>query len=137
MKTQIVETVTASDMASLRQNRDGVVDADMVELRLDYVRDLDVAGALRDRKKPVVVTCRPTWEGGQFDGAEETRRRILEEAVALGAEFVDVERRAECRPDLHGSMTALVLFEHDFTAVAEDAAARVEAMRRERPRIVK
>ena len=101
------------------------------------VRDLDVAGALRDRTRPVVVTCRPTWEGGQFDGAEETRRRILAEAVALGAEFVDVERRAEWRPDLLGSMTALVLSDHDFIGIPGDAAARLDAMRRERPRIVK
>ena len=137
MKTQIVETVTAGDMASLRRGRDAVVDADLVELRLDFVRDLDVAGALRDRTRPVVVTCRPTWEGGEFDGAEETRRRILDEAVALGAEFVDVERRAEWRPELLGSMTALVLSDHDFTGVPDDATARVDAMRRERPRIVK
>jgi 3-dehydroquinate dehydratase/shikimate dehydrogenase len=137
MKTQIVETVAAGDMASLRRGRDAVVDADLVELRLDHVRDLDVAGALRDRTRPVIVTCRPTWEGGGFDGAEETRRRILEEAVALGAEFVDVERRAEWRPGLLGSMTAMVLSDHDFTRVPDDAAARVDAMRRERPRIVK
>jgi 3-dehydroquinate dehydratase/shikimate dehydrogenase len=137
MKTQIVETVTAGDMTSLRRSRDAVVDADLVELRLDYVRDPDVAGALRDRKRPVVVTCRPTWEGGKFDGAEESRRRILDEAVALGAEFVDVERRAEWRPDLLGSMTALILSDHDFTGVPDDAGARVDAMRRERPRIVK
>ena len=77
MKTQIVETVTAGDMASLRRDRDAVVDADLVELRLDYVRDLDVAGALRDRTRPVVVTCRPTWEGGQFDGAEECAAGFL------------------------------------------------------------
>ncbi|HUR21710.1 MAG TPA: type I 3-dehydroquinate dehydratase [Vicinamibacterales bacterium] len=137
MKTQIVETVSARDMASLRRDRDAVVDADLVELRLDYVRDLDVAGALRDRTRPVVVTCRPTWEGGEFDGPEETRRRILNEAVALGAEFVDVERRAEWRPDLRGSATELVLSDHEFTCVPDDAAARVDAMRRERPRIVK
>jgi hypothetical protein len=51
MKTQIVETVTAADTASLRQRRDAVTDADLVELRLDGVTDLDVAGALRDRRR--------------------------------------------------------------------------------------
>ncbi|MEO6223461.1 MAG: type I 3-dehydroquinate dehydratase [Vicinamibacterales bacterium] len=137
MQTQIVETVTAVDTASLRRRRDAVAGADIVELRLDYVRDLDVAGALRDRTRPVVVTCRPTWEGGEFDGAEEARRRVLEEAVALGAEFVDVERRAEWRPDLAGSKTALVLSDHEFTSVPDDLDARVDAMRRERPGIVK
>lgn len=137
MTTQIVETVAAASMAALRRQRDAAVRGDLVELRLDGVRDLDVAGALRDRARPAVVTCRPTWEGGAFDGAESTRRRILEEAVALGAEFVDVERRAEWRPDLGNSNTGLILSEHDFTSVPADAAERVDAMRRERPRMVK
>ncbi len=34
------------------------------------------------------------WEGGGFEGSEEERRRILDEAAALGAEYVDVEAAA-------------------------------------------
>ena len=37
------------------------------------------------------------WEGGQFKGSEEERRRLLGEALALGAEYVDVEWRARLR----------------------------------------
>jgi 3-dehydroquinate dehydratase len=51
-------------MAELRAARDAVKDADLVELRLDGVADLDVAGALAGRRRPVIVTCRPSWEGG-------------------------------------------------------------------------
>ena len=47
MQTQIVQTVTARDMRTLRLGRDAATDADLVELRLDGVVDLDVAGALR------------------------------------------------------------------------------------------
>lgn len=135
--TKIVQTVTAGDMATLRRDRDAAADADLVELRLDYVADVDVAGALRDRSKPVIVTCRPVWDGGRFDGPEERRRQLLQEAVSLGAEFVDVERKAEWRPDLQQSKTALVLSDHDFGGVPDDLGARVEAMRRERPHVVK
>ena len=42
----------------------------------------------------MIVTCRPVWEGGQFSGSEEERRRFLSEAVELGAEYVDIEWRA-------------------------------------------
>jgi 3-dehydroquinate dehydratase/shikimate dehydrogenase len=80
-------------MRELREARDAVADADLVELRLDGVRDLDVAGALQGRRRPVIVTCRPVWEGGRFDGSEEERRRILREALGLGADYVDVEWR--------------------------------------------
>ena len=61
--TQVCETVTATTMAELRSGRDAVVCADLVELRLDGVRDVDVAGALEGRSRPVIVTCRPAWEG--------------------------------------------------------------------------
>ena len=62
--TEIVETVTADTLAELRALRDGVTDGDLVELRLDGVRDVDMAGALSGRSRPVIVTCRPRWEGG-------------------------------------------------------------------------
>ena len=91
---QLCVTVTADSVAELRRRRDEVRDADMVELRLDTVRDPDVSAALAGRRLPVILTCRPTWEGGHFKGSEEERRRILAEAIALGAELVDVEWRA-------------------------------------------
>ena len=77
--------MTASTTADLRRRRDSVEDADLVELRLDGVNDLDVAGALAGRTRPVIVTCRPGWEGGSFHGSEDERRRILGSALSLGA----------------------------------------------------
>ena len=57
-------TVTADSMALLRGRRDEAARlADLVELRLDGVRDIDVAGALADRRRPVIVTCRSRREG--------------------------------------------------------------------------
>ena len=82
-------TVTGATTAELRRQRDGVVGADLVELRLDTVADPSPAGALAERRGPVIVTCRPTWEGGHFAGSEEERKRILLEAWALGADYVD------------------------------------------------
>lgn len=135
--TQIVHTVTARDMTSLRQGREKATGADLVELRLDGVHDVDVAGALHGRTQPVIVTCRPAWEGGAFDGSEETRQRLMDRAVALGAEFVDVERRAAWRPDRRSSRTQLILSDHTFTGMPADLAARVAAMRAEQADLVK
>ena len=86
--------MTAPTTADLRQARDRVTGADLVELRLDTVRDPDVAGALQGRRTPVVITCRASWEGGSFEGSEAERHAILEEAVGGGAENVDVEWKA-------------------------------------------
>src|SRR5687767_8010701 len=98
MASLLCETVTGDTMAQLLAARDGAgaadMVADMVELRLDGVQDLDVARALHGRRAPVIVTCRPTWEGGRFDDGEDARRRVLEQALAAGADYVDVEWKA-------------------------------------------
>jgi 3-dehydroquinate dehydratase / shikimate dehydrogenase len=123
-------TVTAPTMAELRKRRDAVAGADLVELRLDSVAAPDVAGALAGRKGPVVVTCRPVWEGGQFKGSEEERRRLLGEALARGAEYVDVEWRAHFDDVI--AQTAghrIVLSYHDFKSLPGDIAGVAGAMR--------
>src|SRR4051812_34038694 len=127
---QLCVTVTAATTAELRARRDAVAGADVIELRLDSVRDLDVAGALADRRVPVVVTCRPTWEGGAFAGSEDERRRILFDALALGAEYVDVERRAGFADDLlaYTRGKGVVLSIHDFDGVPADLQDQTECM---------
>src|SRR4051812_9726269 len=119
-KPLICATVTAASMDELRRRRDEVRDADLVELRLDGVANPDVAGALADRRCPVLITCRPAWEGGAFEGPEADRRRLLEQALALGAEFVDVEWRAGF-VDLiaHEHGRRIVLSMHDFSGVPD------------------
>jgi 3-dehydroquinate dehydratase/shikimate dehydrogenase len=137
--TQVCETVTATTMAELRSARDAVTCADIVELRLDGVSDVDVAGALAGRSRPAIVTCRPVWEGGRFEGGEEARLRLLAEAMRLGAEFVDVEWRADraALPKPAAGATRVILSIHDFQGVPADLADRVRAMRMEQPAVVK
>ena len=129
MQARLCATVTGETMRELRARRDGASGADLVELRLDHARDPDVDGALAGRRAPVVVTCRPAWEGGRFRGSEEERRRILERALELGAEYVDVEWRAGF-DDLIRARNGrnIVLSSHDFDGVPADLAARYRAM---------
>ncbi len=121
-------TVTADTMAELRTRRDQVVDADLVELRLDMVRDPSAAAGLAGRNKPVIITCRPQSEGGHFKGSEEERRSILSEALSLGAEYVDLEWRGSCANlmDMTGGRR-VILSHHDFAGVPAD----LEAMSRD------
>lgn len=130
MRSLLCETVTGETMAELRAARDRVVAADLVELRLDGVRDVDVAGALAGRRVPAVVTCRAAWEGGRFDRAEEDRRRILQQALAAGAEFVDVEWKAGFAELIAEDPRRVVVSHHDFTGMPRDLAERATAMRR-------
>ncbi|KAG2629710.1 bifunctional 3-dehydroquinate dehydratase/shikimate dehydrogenase, chloroplastic-like isoform X1 [Panicum virgatum] len=73
--------------------------ADLAELRLDRLagfaprRDLPVILA-EPRPLPALVTYRPKWEGGEYEGDEEPRFEALMLAMELGAEYVDMELKA-------------------------------------------
>jgi len=92
--------------------------ADLIELRMDYVREPRLAGLLSGGWKPFIVTNRRKEEGGRYQGHEKKRLAILEEAIKLGADYVDVEIRTE-KSLLKGLManrkgTQIVLSFHDF-----------------------
>ncbi|MBP1633437.1 MAG: aroE [Acidobacteria bacterium] len=128
-------------LEDLRRARDAAARvADLVELRLDRLARPDAAGALAGRAGPVVVTCRPSWEGGWFEGAEEDRFALLDRALELGAEFVDVEWRAADRARAllaRWGGTRVVLSLHDFTGVPGDLEERCRTMLGTGARVVK
>ncbi len=132
-------TVTGRTMEEVRRARDAAANADLVEVRLDAVDRPDAAGALEGRRRPVVVTCRAAWEGGAFAGSEAERERILTEAQAAGAEYVDVEARAAFAPALvrrrHGR--GVVLSMHDFDGVPADLPDRARTMRATGAEVIK
>ena len=135
---QLCVTVTGETTEALRVARDQAAEADLVELRLDGLRDVDVAGALADRRLPVVVTCRRIEDGGRFSGADEERRRWLREALAGGAEYVDVEWDAPFRHDLVAmDASRVVLSLHDLSGMPSDLGARYRAMRSTGAAVVK
>jgi 3-dehydroquinate dehydratase / shikimate dehydrogenase len=137
MAALLCETVTGETMGDVLAMRDAAGAADMIELRLDGVQGLDVDRALNGRRKPVIVTCRPKWEGGRFAGSEQERRAVLAQALSAGAEYVDIEwkalRQTQDMADLNDLLEAnrdrVVLSTHDFTGVPADLFARVRAMR--------
>lgn len=137
--TLLCETVTGRTMEEVRRARDASV-ADMVEVRLDGVDRPDARAALEGRRRPVIVTCRPAWEGGRFDGAEEERHRLLAEAVRHGAEFVDVEAQASFVPGIarmRRGERGLILSRHFYGDPPADLAGTISAMRAQGAEVVK
>ena len=95
--------------------------ADLVELRIDRMRNPELERLLRSKRTPVIATNRPRREGGGFSGTEKERVAILIEAVRLGAEYVDVEAstdpdlKAELRSTLAERPAKLIVSWHDFS----------------------
>lgn len=64
--------------------------ADLVEVRLDYVKDYTGLDRLSEIDKPVISTCMPEWEGGKFIGDEAGRLRLLKQSVKY-SDYVTIE----------------------------------------------
>nr|ASF87151.1 bifunctional 3-dehydroquinate dehydratase/shikimate dehydrogenase [Eucalyptus grandis x Eucalyptus urophylla] len=69
--------------------------ADLVEVRLDFLKSFspkqDLEILLKQSALPTLVTYRPKWEGGQYEGDDSRRLDALRLALELGADYVDVE----------------------------------------------
>ena len=70
-------------------------DADMVELRLDYLSNFPTDfSSISKISKPVIATCMPFFEGGKFEGGEEERFDILKRTLPY-VQYVTIELRTE------------------------------------------
>jgi 3-dehydroquinate dehydratase type I len=92
--------------------------ADLIELRIDYLKRMNLAPLLENRRKPLIVTLRRKEEGGKYKGEERKRLSVLQEAIDLGADYIDVELATE-RSFLQSLIrnkgaTQVILSFHDF-----------------------
>lgn len=94
--------------------------AKLVELRLDYVASrLNLQRLLKDRPCPVIITCRREEDGGKFSGEEQARQMVLREAVALGAEYVDLEDDIAESIPRYGKSKRIISY-HNFRHTPDD-----------------
>ncbi len=117
-KTAMIVPLTQSTIGRMRSamRRAAEAGADMVECRLDYLAAAPDENALQillsDRPLPVIVTNRPTRQGGRFAGDESARLNVLATAARLGADYIDVELDV---PPSRGPKGRTILSHHDFT----------------------
>ena len=72
------------------------LDCDLVEVRLDYLKDASGLAEIGKIKKPVIATCMPKWEGGLFTGSEKERLQVLESCIPY-SDYVTIELEAGAR----------------------------------------
>lgn len=130
-------------------------EAEMIELRLDFLAEWDVdsvrslAARARVFDGEVIATCRLAEEGGQWDGEEAQRLRLIE-AAAVGADYVDIEyeawrRSAQVREridairldDGGAGRPRLILSKHDFERTPADLDSILDAIAQEPCDVVK
>ena len=117
--------------------------AGLIELRMDYLRKPGLEILLKDRQKPFIVTNRRREEGGMCRIDERSRVEVLEKAIELGVEFVDVELSTERsllrRLMANKKRTKMILSFHDFQGTPSQGQLRglYERMVRWKPDFVK
>ncbi len=91
---------------------------DRFEVRLDLLRGLDPeanwAPLFAHAPRPVIATCRGPAEGGGFHGGPEEQRDWLQQAIAAGAQAVDLELLAEIDLQRDPAQVTLIRSVHQF-----------------------
>jgi 3-dehydroquinate dehydratase / shikimate dehydrogenase len=103
--------------------------ADLVEIRADYIRNLDIRRLLREKPCPIIFTLRGRSEGGVFSGPEKNRLEILLRAAEEGADYVDVEFSAFWKAitdRVPGDR--VILSYHDFATTPQSLETTLDAM---------
>jgi len=107
--------------------------ADVIEIRLDRLETIAVAPFMTRLTKPLLLTNRPTWEGGDYEGEEEARIAPLLEGVQMGVAYVDLELKAPASSQkalleaVDNSASRLILSWHNFqeTPTREELVGRL------------
>jgi 3-dehydroquinate dehydratase type I len=93
---RICVSITAkTTREALVKMEEGFAQADIVELRIDGIKGVNLPRLLKHTQGKVLITNRVKEEGGAFTGMEKERVALLLEAVELGADYVDLELRTE------------------------------------------
>lgn len=94
--------------------------AELVELRLDFIaRAPDLSRLIKSRPTPTIVTCRRSEDRGRFDGDEDSRRKVLRQAIADGVEYVDLEEDVARDTRRYGKTKRIISY-HNFDLTPED-----------------
>jgi 3-dehydroquinate dehydratase/shikimate dehydrogenase len=120
----VTEQTTAACRAAIAEA--GTV-ADIIEVRLDYLRDFDFTNPdnlrplLKEKPRPLIITCRSIAEGGQQHVEDKPRLRLLVEGARQMADYCDIEaasyrEAALLSPDL----SRLIISHHNFTETPGD-----------------
>jgi len=124
----LIEVVARSTTAAaLRAYREAHPRADLVEIRLDAIKDLRLDHILSATGRPKLLTVRSRGQGGAMAGEE--RVALLRRVAASKAEWMDIETQDLDVPDLHraGGPRRIVSW-HDISGTPLDLADRVRPL---------
>ncbi len=95
MKTKVCIPITASTVGqAVSELKEAEKSVDIVEQRMDFIKNINndkLKNILKNKKKKIIVTCRPKKINGNFSGNENKRMGLLKKAIGLNVDFIDIE----------------------------------------------
>ena len=127
-----IPVVAATNEEAMKQMDKCFPLADVVELRIDFIGNVNLRKLLSAKTGKILVTARGKDEGGHFEGDEKERFSLLSEAVILRADFIDIELSTDetftkkLLEDIkkHGDQTKLIVSHHDFNGTPSENKLR-------------
>lgn len=125
--------------------------AEMLELRADYIEELDwkkvkhAMKAIFATDLPLIVTCRDKSEGGVGDWPLQLRTEMLASAARKGANFIDCEYANFVNPEVRQQITEaldenpdcrLILSAHNFEGKFDDLQDLHDDIKKEYPEAI-
>ncbi|MEM2739935.1 MAG: type I 3-dehydroquinate dehydratase [Candidatus Bathyarchaeia archaeon] len=97
-------------------------EADLIELRLDYLDDIgdfkSITSYAENLGTTVIATIRSRSHGGSWKRSEKSRVKLMEEAAYSGVEYIDVERDTMDIEKIVGRLKSIgvkvIVSHHDF-----------------------
>ena len=112
--TPVIGTTLDDFLSNLKKTEEI---SDFIELRVDYIQDFTETNVEVIRKETNVqsiFTCRKKEEGGKFNGDENNRVGILQKAIELGFDHVDIELSTIKEYQFKRDNTKLIISYHNF-----------------------
>lgn len=136
-----VPITAKTSQEALSQIEQALPKAALVELRLDYLTDLNTEVLLKllhTHNIPKIVTIRHQDEGGHYQGTEDQRLALYNFAIDNKAEYIDIEFSSQIRPQ-NLQETKLILSHHNFqqTPPLEDLQKLQQQIVQDNPHIIK
>jgi 3-dehydroquinate dehydratase/shikimate dehydrogenase len=120
-----VPIISETTDKAIRDMNRAVPFADLIEIRVDYIKNPDLEEILSAKKRPVIITIMPRHENGRFQGSEEERIALLQQAIDLGADYIDINLGCPELEDLlkHRKGTKVIVSYHNFRDTPHDLYA--------------
>ncbi|MEM9411799.1 MAG: shikimate dehydrogenase [Planctomycetota bacterium] len=111
--------------------------AELVELRLDYIRrPVNLSRILEGKPCPVVATVRRPRDGGKWMRSEEDRVMLLRSAIVSGVDYVDLEYDIAGSVPRYGKTQRIVSY-HNFDETPSNLREIHKKMQKLDPDIIK